>query len=223
MDLYTSFMTAGSQHGSVVYDAMHTSSKSFISLIVPEVMEVKTENNGWVHSVFGAHMSNSDFGNGSVSMSAYHMNVMCLNKMCYNSILRKAHLGKRLSDDIQYSERTYELDTMAMSSAVSDTARILFSPETRERTKESILKASEALIEPKKGIIKLKNLNVQKEELEMVESKLMDGTPEDGIQGKCSLWKLSQALTAVANGPSIKGKRMQELDAIAGKLVEGAL
>lgn len=215
--IYESFITESKAAGAVIYDAQYNPTKSFISTIIPQVFEIPTENNGVVYSVFGARIANSDFGDGALDVRAFQMNCVCLNGMVSETQLKQIHLGRRLGDNLSFSERTYNLDTRAMASAVRDIMQNVLSVERITETANTIKAASGVLIDIDAEIKKLPKMGFLKEEVEQVERKLLQSNEEDGITGKASKWKLSQAITSVSN--DIGDRRKMELDELAGKLI----
>ena len=140
-----------------------------------------------------------------------------MNGMVSESVLKQIHLGKRLPDNINFSDRTYKLETEATVSAVEDVLNDVLS---LDRMKESVMKIKEAsakLIDTEKEIIKLSRFGILKEEQEMIGKVLVNGREEDGVEGKGSLWKLTQAMTSVAN--NLDARRRQDINEIAGKMI----
>ena len=75
----------------------------------------------------GARFSTSDYGDGAVDMRAYLLNGVCLNGMVRESLMKQVHLGTRLPDNLQLSERTYALETETTVSATKDFTKNLYS------------------------------------------------------------------------------------------------
>lgn len=215
--IYKSFIEESGLAGAQIYEAEYTDTKSYISTIIPQVFEILTENNGLIHSVFGARISNSDYGDGALEVRAFQMNCVCLNGMVAESQLKQIHLGKRLPDNLNFSERTYNLDTQAMASAVSDIMKSVLSPERIKETAGRIKEASSIVIDLDKEIKKLPKMGMLKDEVEKVEKRLMNSDEAQGVTGKPTKWKLSQAITSVSN--EIGERRRQELNELAGKLI----
>jgi hypothetical protein len=46
----------------------------------------------------------------------------------------------------------------------------------------------------------------------------MRNSADDGLQGESTLWKLTQGITAYANGVDVEPRRRMELQEIAGDL-----
>jgi len=215
-EIYESFIKGCHNMGAVIYDAYYSETKSYIHTIIPRVYTIETPNNGNVYSVFGARIGNSDYGDGALGVRAFQMNVACLNGMVTDTLLKQIHLGKRLPDDINFSERTYTLDTRAMASAIDDIMVSVLSPNRIMETVQNVYKASHEMIDIDKEIIKLPRMGFTKEETSLVQTKLLQSDPSQGVVGAPTRWKLSQAITAVSN--DIGERRKQELDELAGKI-----
>ena len=215
--IYQKFIENMISNGAKIYDAFYSETKTYMSAIYPKVFSIETENNGIVHSVFGARIANSDFGDGALDLRSFQMNVVCLNGMVSNTELKQVHLGARLNDNLNFSRRTYELDTKTKVSAVNDISNNLLSAEKIMEQVSKIKTASAQSIDIDNEIKKLSKTQMLKDEIQLVGKKLMANNPEDGLEGKATKWKLSQAITAVAN--DIGNRRKYELDEIAGKLI----
>jgi len=217
-EIYGSFLSAIRETGAVVHRAHYDDTKSWIDTIVPQVIAVPTEKNGIVHMVFGCRISNSDFGDGALDLRAYGIQVVCFNGMTRENLMRQVHLGKRLSENLELSERTYMLDTKTQASAVRDLVRLSMGKEAIEQQAFGIQKASEMSINMETEVKKLPKSGMLKGEVEDVEKALMNNRKEDGVQGEPTLWKLSQAVTAVSR--TAEERRKRELEEIGGKLLE---
>lgn len=215
--IYGSFLKSARENGAVFVEACHTDVKSYMTVVYPQVECIPTENNGNIYSVFGARIVNSDFGTSSLSVSNFQMNVVCLNGMVGERAMRAVHLGKRLSPDLNLSQRTYELDSRTMASAVRDITSNMLDQDTILNTARQIRKASEKIIDMDNAIKTLPK-EIYKSEVEGIRSILQAGDEDRGIVGKPTLWKLTSAITALS--AELGGERKQELDSIAGKMIK---
>lgn len=215
--IYNKFITEANSSGAVIVDAHYEKVKQYITVVFPKLFEIQTQNNGIIYSAFGARIANSDYGNSALHLNSFHMQVVCENGLIGTSSLSAKHLGKRLSADLQLSERTYRLDTQTMASAVGDITANLLNEDTMRNTVLKIKGASEQIIDMDTAIKKLPK-EIHKPEIESIKQVLQNGDEEMGIYGKPTMWKLSQAITAVSNQKG--GNRKQELDEIAGRLLK---
>jgi hypothetical protein len=187
-----------------------------LELILPYVIPVVTQKNGVVYATFGMQIRNSDFGDGALNVNHYMVNCVCLNGMLRNSPLRQVHLGGRIADNIQLSQNTYELDTRKQASAVRDIVTQLMSRDSIEKQAIMIQEASDIDVQPEKILIP--STGLLKNEIEETKKVLMNNSEADGLYGDMTLFKLTQAVTAVSRAANPVRKREMEL--IAGGLMD---
>lgn len=219
--ILASFLNVAVDKGAVACDALMTDTKVFVETILPEPLCIPTRLNGKVVIYMGARFSTSDYGDGAVDMRAFLLNGVCLNGMVRESTMKQIHLGARLQHDLQLSNETYRLDTMATVSAVKDVTRQLFARENIEAKAREIYAASEVEVDFESEIKRLvKNNWLRKDEGDSVQTLLMKNNPEDGMQGGATLWKLTQAITA--HGRDLNSERTRELHEVAGQMLQKA-
>lgn len=214
--LYEKFLTVAKEKGAVPIEAHYSKVKQYMTVVFPRVFEVNTENNGTVYMALGARIANGDYGNSALHLNSFMMQCVCTNGMVGTSALSAKHLGKRLSADLQLSQKTYNLDTRTMASSIYDITGNLLSQDTMLENIRKMKSASNEIIDMDMAIKKLPK-EIYKEEVESIKSILLSGDEERGVYGKPTKWKLSQAITAAAN--DIGGTRKQDLDEIAGKFL----
>lgn len=218
MDILTAFMEEAIRNDAVVADAYMNDVNVWAETILPAPIEVNTEKNGTVLLYMGARFSTSDYGNGSVDMRSFIMNGVCLNGMVRESVMRQVHLGSRLPDNLQLSDRTYKLDTKTTVSAIRDLTRGLFSKESLTKKAFEVQRAAATDVDFETELKRLvKGGKLLKSESETVEKIIMNNNPEDGVQGAATLWKLTQAITAHAR--DLTPERTRELHEISGDLM----
>lgn len=216
--ILSAFLSEAIGQGAVACDALMTDTKVFVETILPEPICIPTQLNGQVVIYMGARFSTSDYGDGAVDMRAFLLNGACLNGMVRESVMKQVHLGARLPDNLQLSERTYRLDTQTTMSAVKDFTKNLYSKENIMQKAVEIQAASEVEVDFDKELKKLvKNNKLLKAEGEQVQKLLMNNNPDDGVQGGATLWKLTQAITAHARG--LEPSRSRELHELSGELM----
>lgn len=218
VNLLTSFIEESAQQGGVVSDAFMTDTKVWAETILPTPITIPTKKNGDVLIFAGARFSTSDYGDGAVDMRAFLLNGACTNGMVRESIMKQVHLGSKLPDNLQLSERTYELDTQTTMSAVRDLSRGLFSNENIMRKAIEIQGASEIDVDFDNELKRLvTGGSLLKSDSESVQKILMNNNPEDGVQGAATLWKLVNGITAHAR--NLEPARERELHEISGALL----
>jgi hypothetical protein len=212
--IYKQFLVANKNHGAVVVGAALSPTKSYVETLIPNMVKIETPKNGNVHVVFGARIGNSDFGAGSLEVRTFMLQAICSNGMVTNSALRQKHLGGVISDDIEISNHTVELQTRAQASEVNDLISTLLSTEGIQRHIDSIQQSSAKTIDIPKELKKLPQSGMLKEEISLVEQVLMNNNSDDGVYGEGTAWKLSQAITAVAR--DAEPARRRDLETIGG-------
>lgn len=218
MDIITAFLQEVEKAGGMLADGTADSTKFWFETIHPEPIIIPTIKNGDVSLAFGARITSSDYGDGSLQISSFILQGICLNGMVRESALRQVHLGGRLPDNIQLSERTYRYDTMTMASAVKDLTKQLYSPDVIFQKATEVQRASEMDLDINRELKALQKTNLSKQEVKEVEEVLVQGNPDDGVKGEATLWKLINGVTAVARDKEPRRKR--EMQEVAGKLME---
>lgn len=216
--ILVAFIEQSSAFNAVCADAYMNDTKVWAETILPTPFEIQTPKNGMVTFFAGARISTSDYGDGALDMRTFLLNGACLNGMVRESVMRQVHLGAKLKDNLALSQRTYELDTQTTVSAIQDLTKNLFSRETIQRKALEIQGASEMEVDLDHEIKKLtKDGHLLKQEGEKVGQILMNGNPDDGVQGAPTLWKLTQAITAHAR--ELSPERSRELHELSGSLL----
>ncbi len=200
MQIFKAFLLAASQTDAKLYDAAVDETKSFIDVIKPKVVEIETPKNGIVNVAFGAQIRNSDFGDGALNIRTYMLNLICLNGMIGTKYLNEIHRGARLPENIQLSEKTYQLETAASASLVKDAITHIFHDDNIETERNRVINASNKVIDFDKKVTDLKRTKHFSDfELKTLTNKLLAEKPSDGIEGENTLWKFVQGVTSVAN------------------------
>lgn len=203
--------------GALPVNAHFTDTRFYAEFLNPVVVEIPTANNGTRYQAFGLRVQNSDFGDGALDIRLLMIEAICDNGAIVSSAFRQIHLGGKLPDDLNLSERTYRLDSHATASAVRDITKHLLS-STRVKTEiERIQAASADVIDISVELKRLTRNLIGKGEAEIVTQLLTNSRPEDGLEGSASRFKLSQAIGALANQAS--PVRSRELQEIAGELL----
>jgi hypothetical protein len=218
VEILTAFVEEAGRQGAVIADAKMTDTKIWAETILPMPITIPTLKNGDVIIFMGARFSTSDYGDGAVDMRAFLLNGACLNGMVRESVMKQIHLGARLPDNLQLSNKTYELDTQTTVSATRDLAKSLFSRDAIMQKAIEIQGASNIDVDLDSELKKLVKVgSLGKSDSENVQKILMRNNPEDGTQGGSTLWKLTQAITAHAR--DLDDRRSRELHEISGQLM----
>jgi hypothetical protein len=209
------FIAAMQQFGAVVLDGFALETRIAIQAVLPFVFEpVPNEV-----MIYGVGLTNSDFGNGALSLRTFVERLFCTNRAISTEELRKIHLGARLGDDLQLSERTYQLDTETMASATADIVTKSLSSGSVNDFMSGIRKANEQKVEPGQVMAFLKR-NLSKGEQEKVIDAYNSPDVENLPPGN-SRWRLSNAISWVANG--LPEDRKLDVMQVAGAALKGSL
>jgi len=206
--------TAVKEFGAVPIDAHALDTSFHMKLMLPQVFEPIPNEVG----AFGLTFRNSDFGAGRLYIKGFFNRLWCTNlAMCEDGI-SQVHLGGALSEDIAFSQKTYELDTLTMASAIGDVVRHIFSMENifaRMRAiKEAHAEDHQADIgKVLKGMVRSSKL--YKGESEKVIEAFNSPDVELLPPGQ-NRWRLSNAISLIAQ--QTKPDRQLELESLAGEV-----
>lgn len=167
---------------------------------------------------FGVEWHNSDFGAGAHSLRAFMLRVWCLNGATMENAMAQVHLGRGISDDVELSKRTYELDTRTSISALRDVVRSLLSHRKIEASIATVRAAAQkdvtwAQVAPalSKALLKGELAGVR----DSFESQDVYNLPPGQ-----NMWRVSNALSWIA-GSTEDADRKLELQRLAGQVLDG--
>lgn len=169
---------------------------------------------------FGLSYRNSDYGDGSFQIRAFILRPACANGLVVENVLREVHIGKRLSDDIQYADETYIADSNAMALAARDSVRNALSPEKIDTQLRRLKAAHETKVDPNKAPDALRRRGLSKTESESVMGHF--NSPDVvSLPPNPSVLRMSNAVSWLANKTNDQ-RRKQELQDIAGNWLASA-
>lgn len=212
--LLESFTGECQKYGLVPIEGYGSETKVALKALLPLVFEpVPNEV-----MCFGVMWENSDYGNGAHTIRAFAMRLWCTNYAITEVGFRQIHLGKRLTEDMTWSQQTYALDTQATASQIKDVVEQGISPRAVDAFCHVIKKAHETEIDPKKMMGDLsKHLN--KGELELVKDRY--NTPDVvALPPGNSVWRMSNAISWVAGNKVDDDERKIDIMRVAGGLLE---
>ena len=200
--------------GAVPIDGTVTDTRLALKAILPTVYEPVA---GEVMAL-GIEWSNSDFGAGLHAVRAFIFRLWCSNGATMENSLAQVHLGGRLSDDIEFSRNTYQLDTRTSVSALGDVIDATLGERKVVALLEGIKAAHEKGVEwksVKSGLQK----KLLKSELKAAEDAFNSDDVINLPEGK-SLWRASNAVSWLA-GKEEDADRKLELQRVAGEILSG--
>jgi len=200
--------------GAIPYEGSWSDTRVSLKAVLDQVFEpVPGEA-----IALGIEWSNSDFGRGIHALRAFILRVWCLNGATMENALGQVHLGRQLTDDIELSQRTYELDTKASISALSDVVRGVLAPPKVDRILDNIRRAEEQEINWKQASAGWSK-KLLKSEMELAKEKWEDDGVTD-LPPRKTKWKKSNVLSWLANRADDEDRKM-ELQRMAGEALTG--
>jgi hypothetical protein len=211
------FADAAMRFDAVPVDSYASDTRWYLKMMLPHVFEpVPNEV-----MTFGVTLQNSDYGDGALSLKVFSMRLWCTNYCIRDETLRKVHLGRRLSEDVAFSDKTHELDTAAISSMVNDIVGTSLAPKRVRREMKVIELANEEGINAGTHLDALtrKSLLTKAEAKETAD--IFNQADVETLPPGNSMWRLTNALSALAGVRRKEGeeKRGVELEEVAGKLM----
>ncbi len=201
--------------GAVPVDGTSSDTRVSLKALVPQIYEPIP---GEVIA-FGVDWGNSDFGNGQHFLRAFMLRVWCLNGATTENALSQIHLGRGISDDMELSQRTYELDTRTSISALRDVVRATLTPRKIEAMCAGIARAHEEKVDWKSARAGLAK-KLLKSELKAVEDAFESQDVYNLPAGQ-TMWRMSNAVSWIAGQKDVDADRKLDLQRIAGQLVNG--
>jgi hypothetical protein len=214
--LLDAFCGACTELGVLPFDGYALETKFRLRAVLPQIFEPIANE----PQLYGLEWGNSDFGDGVHAVKIWNMRVWCTNTATLDDVLRQVHLGGRLSDNIEYSQRTLELDTEANAAALKDVVRHALNPATVEGYNQAIKLAHEEKIGPKEATAKLK-AHLSKGEVEAA-TEAFNSPDIVNLPPGQTVYRLSNAVSWIAQGEDVSPSRKLELQEIAGKLLPRA-
>jgi hypothetical protein len=206
------FIGAVHNFGAIALDGFALETKIAIKAVLPMVFEPVP----FEVMIFGVALENSDFGNGALSLRTFVERLWCTNRAISTEDLRKIHLGARLGEDLQLSQKTYELDTLTMASAANDIVTRSLSAGSVNQFMDTIRKANEEKIEPVRVKEFLKKHLTKGEAEKVVEA--FNSPDVEMLPPGNSNWRLSNAISWIANG--LEEDRKLEVMKVAGAVLD---
>jgi hypothetical protein len=161
---------------------------------------------------------NSDFGAAKHTVRMFIWRLWCTNLATMEDSLAQVHLGRQLGDDIEFSQRTYALDTKTSVSALKDIVKGLLNPAKVNTLLETIKAADAKKVEWKNVKTQLAK-KLLKAEMKLVEDAFESEDVINLPAGR-SAWRVSNAVSWIA-GKVEDADRKLDLQRVAGELVNG--
>jgi hypothetical protein len=132
--------------------------------------------------------------------------------------MRKVHLGGKLDDNLEFSNRTYELDTKTTVSAVKDVVRGQLTEAKQVGLLDALRRAGEEEVDWAKIKGQLAK-SLSKDELRRAD-EAFTGPDVVNLPPGNTAWRASNALSWIAHTVDTADRKL-ELEKIAGGLLKG--
>lgn len=208
------------RRGAVIWSVHGLQTKWRIRLLLPDLFEPIP---GEVVA-YGLSFGNSDYGDGALHIASFILRVWCTNGAVGEDVMRQVHIGRKLTDDADYSQRTYRLDTATTVSAVRDLTRSVLSVDKVSRTMRRISDAASQEVDARKAIDSLRKRGaLTKTESDEIAAHYNTADIEEMPAGP-TRWRLSNAISLLARNRIRSGdeRRGDELQELAGTVLEAA-
>lgn len=196
--------------GAVPFGGSITETRVALKVVFPEPIIINGDP-----VLVGIEWSNSDFGNGAHATREFLLRVLCLNGATGEDKLREVHLGRRLSETIEYSQRTYALDTAASESALRDTVKGVLGPAGRAALVEKVEAASSKEFSAAQLTSRIKD------EPKATQKLIVDAFKSEDVinlpPGNTA-WRASNAISWIAKNTEDPERRL-DLERLAGKVL----
>ncbi len=212
------FADACGRVGAIPVDAHASDTRWFLKMLLPQVYE-PVENE---ICAFGVALQNSDFGDGKLSVRVFMLRLWCTNYAIRDEALSQVHLGRRLTQDIAWSDKTRELDTGTMASSVFDIVSQSLSASRVDRELDLIKVAAEEGIDATKSLTALQRQSLLSKAEVKEATEVYNTADIEILPPGNTLWRLSNALSALANVKRGDGdeRRALELEQVAGDVLK---
>lgn len=211
------FAKACSDIGAVPVEGVGGDLRWAVKAILPFVFQPAAKRGFEEVLAFGIQLSNSDYGHGALGLNAFCTRLVCTNTATLEQVMREVHLGKRLTDDIDFSKRTREADTQLQVLQIGDIVKQILAPEKVNALVGRIGEALEKRIDPKEAWQALPGMGLLKGEIDQVKALFIDGDVEVLPRGSTQA-RLSNAVSWFAKSAATAERRL-ELEEIAGELL----
>lgn len=210
-----SFVSASQAVGAIPLDGFALDTKVAIKAVLPYIFEPVPHE----VMIFGISFETSDFGNGKLSFRSFVERLWCTNRAIGTEDLSKVHIGTRLTEDLELSQKTYDLDTRAMASLATDLVKGALGPGSVNRFMEGIKLANEQKIDGRQISDFLKKHKLTKDEQGKV-IEAFNSPDVEMLPAGQTHWRMSNAISWIANS-TVDEERRLDLMKVAGAAMDG--
>jgi hypothetical protein len=211
--LLEAFAQGCEQVGAVPVDGVGGEVRLAVRAIIPTVLEPVPGE----YVTLGLEWRNSDFGAGAYAINAYLLRCACLNGVVVSREVRAVHVGGRLDESTLWSDRTKDLDLRTLVSQTRDAVAGLLGEKGREELFASVQRAHAAAITPEAAKARLTKKLTKAETGSVIEA--FQGDDVVNLPPVQSRYRLSQAISWLANREGTSEERRLELQTVAGDVM----
>lgn len=171
-----------------------------IQFVAPEVISIDT--GAGEHTVFGLSLVTGDYGSQALEINMLAIRIACMNLAEGYDVFRRVHLGSRVRSDqdaIILSQKTLELDSRALGSAIGDVVG-----QFSDHVNIVVSKIKEAASKEIKDITPImqqfRNKGMKKDVAEQIKALYLSDSGTEILPQGNTQWRLSNAISYVAKG-----------------------
>lgn len=207
--LIHALLESAGEYGAIPIEGTYLETRTCCKVVLPYIFEpVPNEV-----MIYGLAWGNSEFGDGAYWVRSFVHRLWCTNMATLEEELRKVHLGKRLGEDVNWSDATHQLDSATLVSMTKDIVGKVLHPDRVKATMGMIAKANEEKVDPRQIAAFFKK-HLRTDEGKQATEIFTSADVENLPPGQTT-WRLSNALSFLAGNAPDAGRRL-ELQEIAG-------
>ena len=212
--LLEAFVQESTRAGAVPYGGAATDLRTALRVIRPQPLEIAPGE----FVVLGLEWGNSDYGSARYTLSEFVLRVACLNGMTATDMIGQVHLGGRLAESIEFSRKTYSLDTSTALSATRDVVRSALG----ERHQATLMQRIQASGQVRGSFDRLAGRalkSLSKDEARKVK-EAFEGPDVVNLPPEPTAWRMGQAISWVAKSGEVSGDRRLELERLSATVAQ---
>ena len=206
------FIESASSQGARAFRGIYSDLRYGIAMIMPKVYRL----GGRDAVALGVQCKHSDFGCGAFDISLWILRLLCENGMTGQDVIRQIHSGKRLDESFEWSEKTIQLESATVRSAMGDALGSMLTEGKLEGYARMLEKLEEKQVSWSSAKYSLRK-KLLKSELEEVEKAFQSNDIVNMPAGQ-NQWRLANALSLIAKGADTE--RKLELERMAGSYID---
>lgn len=198
--------------GAIVAAGSALDTKTSIKIINPRPVELFEGEWG----IVGLDYRNSDYGDGARDIMGWILRLACFNGATTTSQFRRVHLGRRIQDEVEYSDKTRKLNADFTASATRDMAKALLGEDAVTKMVERVRAAHAKELDPTLAMRALKTRVNKTEEKAIVEKY---NSPDiELLPPGNTTWRFSNAVSWLATQTEDSHRRL-DLEQLAGEFI----